>query len=428
MFSTVYVTLFYLINISLTEKVTWLPNTNFNSPLNFKDGKIPCSKQNVIFPDTLNGIINLESDISVNSFILPIDGELLISDGVIMLGPGNDNCTETGNAYFLEKSVSSWAQAGVWSSPKFNEATPDAERVPCFDDVVEFPENSVFTVVLPEREQVVKSVKIRGVTYNYNGLGFLKATHDPSQQFVLPLTNYYFNFNTVKIINNVQCQSRSGCPCQDNFLKIDCSVKFCSVPTCMDPIQPIGHCCKICGGVTVFDVDQSFDLMEFHEFVEKIVQSYDKDKLIVHVGRLKNKIQLVVVEKGDYTGMSAEVAYFIDRWLPKHWGNGLRQTLISGSPRDSYGQSGKIIYLSILCVVLVFAGIYLYYYKLPALRYPLIGGIGLSRYQRRSDSVVSLTRRDSIVSTGTQRRAAFRNPLYDSRRGRVIVEETSSDY
>ncbi|XP_045524934.1 protein amnionless [Pieris brassicae] len=409
---------FCLISVSLTANVKWIPNTNFNLPLNFKDGKIPCSKQSVIFPDVLNGFININSEIAVDSLVLPLDGEFVLSDGSIELGATDDNCTNSGNVYFLEKSVSSWAQPDVWSSPMFNKATPDAERIPCFDDVVEFPENSVFTVSLPEINQVVRSIRIGGETFDSTSFADFVSG---SEKFIMNQEQ-----ETGVIVKYKQCQSRSGCPCQENYLTIDCAAKFCHVPTCVDPIEPLGHCCKICGGVINFKVDQSFDIMTFRELVDNVVESYGKDDLDYHIGKIGEKIQLVVTNKGEYSETSALVVNDIDRRMEKHWVQGIKEAVISGTPLTKYGMSGKIFISMFFTVVMIFGAIYLYYYKFPEVRIPVLGGPLLSRYGR-TDSVVSLTRRDSVMTTRSGISTAFRNPMYNSKRERVVVAETSDD-
>ncbi|CAG4966629.1 unnamed protein product [Parnassius apollo] len=368
------------------------------------------------------GSVKIESETSVKSFVLPVDGEIIL-DGSITLGADNNegDCKEK-NVYYMEKSISSWAQPDVWSSSKFNKATPDAEKIPCFDDVVEFPENIQSTILLPDLTQYVSDIRIGKQHFDTKKLlDHIRAESDESLQFVL---NTFLD--TGVVVENKQCQSRSGCPCQKNVLKIDCSSKYCPVPTCIDPIKPIGHCCKICGGFISFDVDESFDIMEFKELVESTVDNYGRNRLDYHVGRLPpNKVQLLVVDKKEYEGTSAQVVNTIDYNMQKHWVQSAKLSKISGTPLYKYGMGGKIFVSMFFVVVFTIGAIYAYYYKLPEIRYPIMGRSFtsmFSRIQRRTDSVVSLTRRDSTITTSGVR-TAFRNPLYDSRRGRVQVEE-----
>ncbi|XP_041976623.1 protein amnionless [Aricia agestis] len=399
--------------------VKWLPNTSFNLPTSFKNGKLPCPKQTVVFPESTINAIEIDSDISISELVLPMEGELLFGNAEVSFGPSIDsNCTDDGNVFYLEKSISSWAQPDVWSSPKFNEATPDAERIPCFEDIVEFPEKAQFSLLLPDQTQRVREIRIAGVTLGHEEqvLDFVSMSYSGPQQFVL---NKFGDLGLEVRLEN--CKSVSGCPCQNEILKVDCSSKFCPKPTCVNPIQPVGHCCKICGGSILFGIDKSFDLLSFEEFVDSIVSSYGKEGLVYHIGRLPDdRVQVVVVDKGEYSGTSAVVINDISHKMEKH---SFHETLLSGSPLDEAGVGGRTFVTVLLLVVAFMGTVYLYYYKVPDVR---LLRSGVLRYNQRSESVVSLTRRDSGVGVNTGlSRASFRNPLYDSKRQRVIVEEST---
>lgn len=412
---------FSIISLSFSAIVKWLPSTSFNLPVNFDNGKIPCSKQTIIFPETVNSSIIIESQTLVSGFILPIDGEFFIEDGEIVVGPSDDaNCTE-GYTYFVDKSISSWNRPDVWDSPKFNKATPDAERVPCYDDIVEFPTDKGFSVILPDKTQ-----KLRGITISderYDTIEFkdyVLRNKNQVQQFYL---NKYED--TGIEIEFDFCKSPAGCPCQKEVLNIDCEAKFCPIPSCVEPVQPIGHCCKICGGILVYKIDQSFRLFSFKEHVEETLSSYGENELIYHIGRIpEDRIQLVIVENGEYTGLSAEVVNNIANNMKWHLES---QMQISGIPFYKSGMGGKIFISIFFIVILVMGAVYVYYYKLPDVRFPVIGRGNFtmfSRYDRRSESVVSLTRRASVAPIGSGGPTAFRNPLYDSKRSKSSVEST----
>ncbi|XP_059052529.1 protein amnionless [Achroia grisella] len=426
--------------------VKWLPNRSFNLPVNFMYGKLPCSRQTVVFPDNIIESVRVESETSVSELILPIEGEIGFADGVVNFGadPSDTNCTDDRNVYYLDHSVTKWAQSDMWSSMKFNDATPDAERIPCHDDTVEFPENAQFTVVLPDDDQIVKEIRIgKSITISTSEefSNFVSAGRDQSQQFVLNT----FQGTGVNVMKT-SCNSRSGCPCQKYGLNIDCTDKFCSVPTCANPIQPIGHCCKICGGYIVFAVDRSFDMMFFKEFVSKIIHDYGSDKIQWHISRLPQvlkreeytdvisdyeadlssdgQVQVIVVDKGEYTGNSAQVTNDIQFRMNSR---DLKISAISGNPISESGLNIKIAVSMFFTVVAVMGALYLYYYRIPEhwrvnlnLNRP---GMVLSRFQRRTESIVSLTRRDSGTPIGLSVNRGFRNPMYDSKRDRVHVAE-----
>uniref|UniRef100_A0A2A4JM32 Protein amnionless n=1 Tax=Heliothis virescens TaxID=7102 RepID=A0A2A4JM32_HELVI len=409
--------------------VKWLPNSSFKLPENYKDGKLPCSKQTVVFPEVIAGSVKIAPGTEVHGFILPEDGELVL-DGNISFGanPAETNCTE-GNAYYIDKTHSSWNQADVWSSPKFNEATPDSDRIPCFNDDVEFPENSKFTLNLPKKPQFVKSVSIGALSFSTTRpfiFHVMAQSGSDTQQFVL---NDYMSPGLL-IGERSQC-SQFGCACQQYSMEIDCSAKFCPKPACVHPIKPLGFCCEICGGYILFDADEGFEMEKFDKLVESTVKDYGKDRIVYHIGFSPEipyrRIQLVVVEKGEYEGSSAEIINSISYKLHDQWVKGDKVAQISGSPLSQSGLGGKIFVSMFFAVILTLGALYVYYYQVPELRVPIVsrymGGSILSRFQRRSDSVVSLTRRDSVISGRSN--TAFRNPLYNSKRGRVLVAESA---
>ncbi|KAG6438949.1 hypothetical protein O3G_MSEX000356 [Manduca sexta] len=421
-FYTNAVVIALVIIVASASTVKWVPNGSFNLPNNYKDGKLPCSKQTVVLPEVLSASVKLQSEIDVGGFVLPSEGYIIL-DGVVMLGDsGEENCTD-GNAFYLERSTSAWNQAGAWSSSRFNAATPDSERLPCYYDKVEFP-NSRYTARLPQLEQTVRVLKIGDKSYGTQSFRTWVSTEVDTEQ------NFVFNdyMSTGVSVRYMVCTHKFGCPCQENPIEIDCSVKYCTQPTCVAPVKPPGFCCKVCGGYITFEVDDMFNRKAFEELVDKMVSSYSSN-LVYHIGftpvKRSRTVLLVVVEEGEYTGRSAEVINDIDRSVDRDWFKGQKQAFYSGSPLSKAGMGGKIFVSVFFIVILVLSSIYLYYYKLPAVEVPFLnrGTRGMFRFQRRSDSVVSLTsRRDSTTIGGV--RTAFRNPLYDSKRGRVQVAES----
>ncbi|KAJ2946840.1 hypothetical protein O0L34_g16169 [Tuta absoluta] len=425
--------LFITISVSSTAVVEWTPNTSFDLAINFRDHKLPCSKQSVVFPESVQEVINFEADIAVKEFILPKNGELLFDslEEVIAFGAeDNDNCTESGTAYYTPRRYYSWADPDVWSSSKFNEATPDAERVPCYNDAVVIPKHTQFTIALPEKTQHIQSLSVGGTYQDYITFERLArmSSGDSPQQFVLNSV-----YSTGVRIAYTGCYNPAGCPCQTHVLKINCALKFCPVPKCFNPIQPIGHCCKICGGFIVSKIGPSFDTLKFEENVANVIESYGKNKLIYHIGILRdNRVQVVVVEKGDYDGTSTQAIQDIEYSINSK----VLQTMayFSGIPTSESGMSVKIVFSMFFTVVLVMGMIYIYYYRkpdLPVFNYPMFARNTrrvVSRFNARSESVVSLTsRRDSTATTRSDFSTAFRNPMYDSKRGRVEVTEPVSE-
>lgn len=418
-----------LLTISATSAalVTWLPNTSFNLPLNFKDGKLPCSKQTVVFPKSINTAVVIDDETIVGGLILPTDGDIIVSDGALEFGTDDkkeakdeETCSKGENVYYMPRASSTWAQPDSWSSDRFNKATPDAERVPCYDDDVVFPVNSEFTLFLPNEIQNIKSMNVSNV--------LIENMEDAVS--ITPVFQIYVvnNFGgTGIVIKDTQCLSRAGCPCQDHVEKVNCAAKYCPKPKCIKPVKPIGHCCRICGGYILVDVDEDFEMLPFQEKIDKIVSEYGGDNVVYHIGRVPgDKVQVVVVDKGEYDYTSSKVTNEILHQLSND-NFKVHDALYSASPLSLSGMGGKIAVSMFFVVLLLMSGLYAYYYKLPKITMPVSGrsfNTMITRFNRRSDSVVSLTRRGSTMTIGSVAGTAFRNPLYDSRRGRVVVAES----
>ncbi|KAL0891827.1 hypothetical protein ABMA27_015091 [Loxostege sticticalis] len=421
---------------TFAAKVTWLPNRSMNLPGNYKDKQLPCSKQTVVFPESIQESVKIYSGFAASEIILPNDGEILFDEGEIILGadPNDKSCDDRDKySYYEDNSRGSWNQPDAWSSPKFNKATPDAERIPCSDDVVVFPPGSQFTIQLPNVIQYVKEIDISGekmTTAEFQTR--ILGQSDENQQFIFGIEGY----NSV-YVSTKSCNLRSGCPCQENPLQINCALKYCPVPRCSNPIKPVGHCCEICGGSLVFDITNSFSIKKLRELIRSVMGD-DESRFDYHVGMLPyanpgegtlsptKKYQVIVVEKGEYTGASLEVTNEIGYQLSSDWVEKEKTLLLSGTPVSEAGLGGKIFVSVFFIVVFALGSVYVYYYRpsefrMPDFRTGMARGF-ISRLNRRTDSVVSLTRRDSTVSGLSG--SAFRNPLYSSMRERVQLAES----
>lgn len=418
---------------SNADDVIWLPNKSIKLPQNFKDGQLPCSGQNIIFPDSVEEGV-LISGLSISGLILPIDGEIVLEEEGILFGADpKDNCTKTGYTTYIDDALGSWAQPDAWSTPRFNKATPDAERVPCYDDNVIFPNGSQFTIQLPDRPQKVRLLLINGhatsgteIEDNINSL-----TSDQSQQFILSLPGM---LKTGLDDRPFGCPSTlHDCPCQEYELDINCELKYCPPPKCSYPIKPIGHCCELCGASMVINVTKDFNTKSFKKSVKDLIDSYGDDKFEYHVGLLPQpyigavqpeRVQVVVMDKGEYTGVCKEVITEINYMMSKDYVKG-HVLLLSGNPSSQSGTGGKIVGFVFFIVVLGMGGLFAYYYRSSMLNLTDIrGGMTrgmISRLRQRTESVISLARRDSTVSTATTTGTAFRNPMYSSMRERVQV-------
>ncbi|CAH0626854.1 unnamed protein product [Chrysodeixis includens] len=414
--------------------VKWSPTSSFKLPSKFNDER-PCSELVIVFPENVPGSTRIASAIEVGEIVLPENGELILDDTITITFDSHHadtNCTTTNGTYSYYPSWTqfSWKTADVWSSPKFNDATPDSDRIPCYDDIVEFPTEAGYSVELPTAPQYVRAIRLG--KQSYTSEEFQQRVIDQSdeeQQFILNK----FMETGIRVNQHMPC-SQFACACQVIPLEIDCTAKVCPKSSCVSPVKPLGFCCEICGGYVVFNPDRGFDMKAFNELVSNTVKSYDKNSVEYYIGFTpeipSKRIQLVIVDKGVYQGSSAEIINSISYAIHAHWVKGQKVAEISGSPLDKSGLGGEIFVSMFFAVVLSLGALYVYYYKVPIpdLRFPIFSQSGmsniLSRYQRRSDSIVSLTRRDSVISGTSRGSTAFRNPLYSSKRGRVEVVES----
>ncbi|GBP73553.1 Protein amnionless [Eumeta japonica] len=415
-------------NSSVCTEVKWIPNTNFNLPSNFRSNRLPCSNETVVFPNVLSSAVVIEGDESLSGMILPNDGTIFLPrDGEITFEQDGtaDGC-KGGDTYYQDVMEWWWAQPDVWSSPEFNDATPDAERVPCYDDIVEFPKDARFTIWLPDNTQYIRGLRINNESFSQSGLELLRFDTyraNPRQTFLMNR-----NQETGIKISEKQCYTKAGCPCQDNPLQIICAKKYCKPIQCVNPIKPVGHCCNICGGSVAFDTADTFDMAEFRSLVEKYInENGGREKLAYHVGKLSDvRVQLVVVEKTQYESIGAAVVSMVNAHLQRRWVAGVVQMSLSGVPLSMTGFGGRVVLGAFVLVIVVVFLLYIgSYKKIPLPRYPIMrvwrsgaANIGvITRFQGRTESVVSLTRRESPPPYGDSAHGttAFRNPLYESK-------------
>lgn len=85
----------------------WLPNTNYDDPMNWLGHKLPCEMSKIVFPEDLNAAIYLPSKLKVREVQLSNEGELILKpDGAIGLTTYGDElaCDRKGNFFLLHSS------------------------------------------------------------------------------------------------------------------------------------------------------------------------------------------------------------------------------------------------------------------------------------------------------------------------------------
>ncbi|GAB6024339.1 hypothetical protein CHUAL_009508 [Chamberlinius hualienensis] len=150
----------------------WKPNTNFDNPDNWDIGRIPnCPNDKVIFENVILNIKELEESFSVaitnsvaiNSVILARNAELILPvDSTFDIGRNLPSKCRGKVANFVASDVTHWFDPVNWRTDLNSDelAIPHSEKVPCKYDVVIFPPNSTFKVIIEGIEAECSSFKI----------------------------------------------------------------------------------------------------------------------------------------------------------------------------------------------------------------------------------------------------------------------------
>lgn len=249
------------------------------------------------------------------------------------------NNTSSVEVTFKKINLEPWLKPSNWkllTNKHVNFAIPHSEQVPCVYDNVIFPNESTYWVQYPEISISVNQLSIEGEDFSDNRLQDFLLSEPGNRQF----QNLYYQ-ERLSIINvkNLECQDPSGCSChEDNF--VDTAVcknlqQVCSIPHCLKPVKPIGHCCEFCGklyksnqlfyfylfiqnlilGATIlvhFE-QHSFNLNKFREILNNYKIIFGYQNVDLHASKVwtkfGNRIQIVFVEKDfKYNGDSISLA------------------------------------------------------------------------------------------------------------------------
>ncbi|NXW01241.1 AMNLS protein, partial [Fregetta grallaria] len=190
---------------------------------------------------------------------LPLNGELVLASGAGFAafdGSWDPGCDSGATVRFADAEHHSWFDPTLWQavSPS-GELEPgrrifsvDEERVPChYDDVIFQPETS-FRVNVDSSQQVihVRSISLMGqeLSSPEAWAGYLRGPSAPLQ----------FQGNGTLQVTGTGCPDKSGCACGNALdghrictALLRASGGQCPAPACRSPLQPLGHCCGVCG-------------------------------------------------------------------------------------------------------------------------------------------------------------------------------------
>lgn len=300
----------------------WLPDLDLHDPDNWIENTLPCPTQSLVFPNNMFAMLQFPEVYITSSFILSDNGGFFLHPNLelVLLNEANHeqiaelNLCEDRPYHYKKPIIELWMLSKNWGilNDNFtevmplNSAVPHAERIPCQYDVVAFSHNRSFVVDLQFAPSLsFREIRIADSTYLPTSLPSFFRTN--VGQFVFPN-----NEETHMEIG--RCSNTSQCECQETDIMgqlCQNEEKHCERPQCLHPIRPIGHCCDICGASIVMKLKatQKIDLSKLREQIIKQIHmnNFKEDTFDYHLSFIHNSIQMVIVDKFAYNGMSLEI-------------------------------------------------------------------------------------------------------------------------
>ncbi|XP_064024706.1 protein amnionless isoform X4 [Pogoniulus pusillus] len=345
---------------------------------------------------------------------LPLNGEFVLASGAGFAafdGSWDPGCDSGATVRFADAEHHTWFDPTLWQAvshgvvPEANRHifSVDEERVPCqYDDVIFQPETS-FRINIDSSQQVIHlhSISLMGQEF---------SSPEAWEEYVQgPSAPLQFHGNGTLQVTGTRCPDKSGCACGNApdghricAALLRASGSQCPVPTCQNPLQPLGHCCKVCGAIINLDFTPDFDLQKYQDRLLQVLLSQPKygsvrmaiskvHKAQTFLGVIPRSstplIQIVLVDDGAgaQTGTTVEqLAAGIMEDVAQHGeALGISNGKMEVSTSDtSSGQAGSHIssritagtIMGLLFGLLLLGGILILYRKgnlrLPVLRFP----------------------------------------------------------
>ncbi|NXP07316.1 AMNLS protein, partial [Thinocorus orbignyianus] len=278
-----------LVSLFLPAAVTavykqWMPNTNFETASNWDKGRVPCASDVVHFEKNKVISVFVGSPHVLTDMYLPLNGEFVLASGAGFAafdGSWDPGCDSGATVRFADAEHHAWFDPTLWQpvsphrelelgGPLFS---VDEERVPCsYDDVIFQPETS-FRVNIDSSRQVIhlRSISVMGQDFSSPEAwaGYLEGPSAPLQ----------FHGNGTLQVTGTGCTDKSGCACGNSpdVHRICAALAGqCPALTCQNPLQPLGHCCEVCGATIDLDFTPDFDLEKYRDRVVQTLLSQPK--------------------------------------------------------------------------------------------------------------------------------------------------------
>ncbi|NXL54306.1 AMNLS protein, partial [Podilymbus podiceps] len=260
----------------------WIPNTNFETASNWDKGRVPCASDLIHFEKNKVVSVFVRSPHALTDMYLPLNGELVLASGAGFAafdGSWDPGCDSGATVRFADAEQHAWFDPTLWQDvfpgrelePSGRIFSVDEERVPCsYDDVIFQPETS-FRVNVDSSRRVIhlRSISLMGQE--------LSSPEAWARYLQAPSAPLQFHGNGTLQVTGTSCPDKSGCACGNApdghricAALLRASGRQCPAPACQSPLQPLGHCCGVCGATISLDFTPEFDLQKYRD---RLIQS-----------------------------------------------------------------------------------------------------------------------------------------------------------
>ncbi|NXC27340.1 AMNLS protein, partial [Campylorhamphus procurvoides] len=255
----------------------WIPNTNFETASNWDKGRVPCASDVVHFEKDKVVSVFVKSPHALTDMYLPLNGEFVLAAGAgftAFNGSWDPGCDSGETVRFADVEQHAWFDPTLWQEvfpsgelrPSGRIFSVDEERVPCRHDDVIFQAETSFRVNTDSSQQVIqlRSISVMGqeLSTPSSWAGYLQGPSAPLQ----------FHGNGTLQVTGTGCPDKSGCACGNApdgpricAALLRASGRRCPEPVCQSPLQPLGHCCGVCGATINLDFTPDFDLQKYQD-------------------------------------------------------------------------------------------------------------------------------------------------------------------
>lgn len=299
------------------EIKTWHDNTIISND--------ECIQSKTIFPSNSDRIIYMHIPTHFDEIVLPKDGAIILErQSENSLKSAIENPPTECERIDLNgrKPKQLWFAADSWTNDEpINVAKPHVYRIPCECDGIVFPVHPPTPPVDLQfvDEIVAEQIMIGDKVDDFNA--FLETSLGQKM---------FLNSEAVRFEQGL-CHPQQYCGCHnskrfDEYTALVCEheLENCPDAPCLDPIQPFGHCCAMCGSVLHMRIEDSceFNMTNMDEVGRKLRRFRNGkyvNRLHYFAGMVPtihgehNIVQLVVAEVDEYTGISREFMKYLTK-------------------------------------------------------------------------------------------------------------------